>query len=118
MTIFSNFFRSLVLTTIFSFFVPVFLVGGMLLVLSLLSYIPGLQGMINDVSMQILHFLATFGTGSSLNGLLTIGLTCGFVGALFDIYVYYRYQILHTDSWKLAANQTRVVQLDDSEENN
>jgi nitrate/nitrite transporter NarK len=48
--------------------------------------------------MQILHFLATFGTGSCLNGLLTIGLTCGFVGALFDIYVYYRYQILHTDS--------------------
>jgi hypothetical protein len=29
---------------------------------------------------------------------LTIGLTCGFVGALFDIYVYYRYQILRTDS--------------------
>ena len=98
MTIFSNFFRSLLLTTIFSFLVPVFLVGGLLVVLSLFSYVPGLQGMISDVSIKILHFLATFGSGSSLNGLQTIGLTCGFVGALFDIYVYYRYQILRTDS--------------------
>jgi hypothetical protein len=98
MTIFSNFFRSLVLTTIFSFLVPVFLVGGLFLVLSLFGYVPGLQGIISDVSMQIMHFLATFGSGSSLNGLFTISLTCGFVGALFDIYVHYRYQILHTDS--------------------
>jgi hypothetical protein len=98
MTIFSNFFRSLVITTIFSFLVPVFLFGGMLLVLSLFSYIPGLQGMLSDVSIQILHFLATFGSGSSINGLFTISLTCGFVGALFDIYVYYRSQILRTDS--------------------
>ncbi|MEI6446106.1 MAG: hypothetical protein WCO29_24000 [Nostocales cyanobacterium ELA583] len=98
MTIFSNFFRSLILTTIFSFLVPVFLVGGILLALSLFGHIPGLQGMISDVSIQILHFLATFGSGSSLNGLFIIGLTCGFVGALFDIYVYYRYQILHSDS--------------------
>ncbi|MDP5018089.1 hypothetical protein FJR11_02795 [Anabaena sp. UHCC 0187] len=98
MTIFSNFFRSLVLTTIFSFLVPVFLVGGLLLVLSLFSYVPGLQGMISDVSSQILHFLATFGSGNSLNGLFIISSTCGFVGALFDIYVYYRYQILRTDA--------------------
>ncbi len=98
MTIFSNFFRSLILTTIFSFLAPVFLIGGLLVVLSLFSYVPGLQGMISAVSIQILHFLATFGTGSSLNGLFIISLTCGFVGALFDIYVYYRYQILRTDS--------------------
>ena len=98
MTIFSNLFRSLVLTTIFSFIVPIFLVGGMLLVLSLFSYVPGLQGMISIISIQILHFLATFGSGSSLHGLLTISSTCGFVGALFDVYAYYRHQILRTDS--------------------
>jgi hypothetical protein len=98
MTTFSNFFRSLVLTSIFGFLVPVFPVGAMLLVLSLFSYIPGLQGMISDVTMEILHFLATFGSGSSVNGLLTIGLTCGFVGALFDIYVYSRHLILRIDS--------------------
>jgi len=98
MTNFSNFFRSLVLTTIFSFLVPVFLVGGVLSVLCLFSYIPGLQAMISGVFVQILHFLATFDSGSPLNGLLTISFTCGFVGSLFDIYVYYRYQILRTDS--------------------
>jgi hypothetical protein len=98
MTTFSNFFRSLVLTTIFSFLVPVFLVGGILLILCLFSYIYGLKTIISGVFLQIFHFLATFGSGSPLNGLLTISLTCGFVGSLFDIYVYYRHQILRTDS--------------------
>jgi hypothetical protein len=93
-----NFFRSLILTTVFSFIAPIFLFGGILLFLSLFSYIPGLQGMIADTSVQVIHFLDTFGRGSSLNGLFTIGLTCGFVGALFDTYVYYRSQILRTDS--------------------
>ncbi|MBD2445015.1 hypothetical protein H6G25_17860 [Dolichospermum sp. FACHB-1091] len=93
-----NFFRSLVLTTIFSFIAPIFLFGGILLVLSVFSYIPGLQGMIADISVEVIHFLDTFGSGSSLNGLLIISLTCGFVGALFDTYVYYRSQILRTDS--------------------
>jgi hypothetical protein len=93
-----NFFRSLILTTVFSFIAPIFLFGGILLFLSLFSYIPGLQGMIADTSVQVIHFLDTFGSGSSLNGLFTIGLTCGFVGALFDTYVYYRSQILRTDS--------------------
>ena len=93
-----NFFRSLILTTVFSFIAPIFLFGGILFFLSLFSYIPGLQGMIADTSVQVIHFLDTFGSGSSLNGLFTIGLTCGFVGALFDTYVYYRSQILRTDS--------------------
>ena len=93
-----NFFRSLVLTTIFSFIAPVFLFGGILSFLSLFSCIPGLQGIISNISVQIIHFLDTFGSGSSLNGVFTISLTCGFVGALFDTYVYYRSIILRTDS--------------------
>ena len=93
-----NFFRSLILTTVFSFIAPIFLFGGILFFLSLFSYIPCLQGMIADTSVQVIHILYTFGSGSSLNGLLIISLTCGFVGALFDTYVYYRSQILRTDS--------------------
>ncbi|MFM6202285.1 MAG: hypothetical protein ACKPE1_24645, partial [Dolichospermum sp.] len=61
-----NFFRSLVLTTVFSFIAPIFLFGGILLVLSIFSYIPGLQGMIS-ATVQIIHFLDTFGSGSSFN---------------------------------------------------
>ncbi|MFM2062318.1 MAG: hypothetical protein RLZZ507_1988 [Cyanobacteriota bacterium] len=98
MSIFTNFLRSLVLTTVFSFIAPMFLVGGMLVCLCLSGFVPGLQGLTENIPSQILHFLATFGTGSPINGLLVISLTCGFVGGLFDIYAYYRYQILRIDS--------------------
>ena len=98
MTFFTNFLRSLVLTIIFSFVVPMFLVGGFLLLLPFLGYIPGLQGMTEAIATQIIHFLATFGSGSPLGGLIVISLTCSFVGALFDMYVYYRCQILRIDS--------------------
>ncbi len=98
MFIFSNFFRSLVLTVVLSFIAPLFLVGGALLLLSLIVHLPGSQGIIEHILTQIMHFLATFGSGSSLYGLLIIGLTCSFVGALFDIYAYCRYYILRVDS--------------------
>jgi uncharacterized membrane protein len=98
MTIFTNFLRSLLLTAIFSFVVPMFLVGGFLLVLSLLGYFPGLQEITEAIATQIIHFLATFGSGTPLRGLLVISLTCSFVGGLFDTYVYYRCQILRIDS--------------------
>ncbi|AFZ23702.1 hypothetical protein Cylst_1415 [Cylindrospermum stagnale PCC 7417] len=98
MTILTNFLRSLLLTTVFSFVAPMFLVGGFLLLLSLTGHIPGLQGATEDILTQIMHFLATFGSGSSLHGLFVISFTCGFVGALFDMYAYYRYQILRIDS--------------------
>ncbi|MBD2388207.1 hypothetical protein [Cylindrospermum sp. FACHB-282] len=98
MTLFTNFLRSLLLTIVFSFVAPMFLVGGLLLLLSLTGHIPGLQGATEEPLTQIMHFLATFGSGSSLQGLFVISLTCGFVGALFDIYAYYRCQILRIDS--------------------
>ncbi|MBD2626138.1 hypothetical protein [Trichormus variabilis] len=98
MSIFTNFLCPLLLTTVFSFIAPIFLVGSILVFLCLFGYIPGLQGVIDDIPTLILHFLATFGTGSPLNGLFVISLTCGFVGGLFDIYAYYRCQILRIDS--------------------
>ncbi|BAY20882.1 hypothetical protein NIES2100_06260 [Calothrix sp. NIES-2100] len=98
MTIFTNFLRSLLLTIIFSFVVPMFLVGGFLLLLPLVGHIPGLQGLTEAIASQIIHFLATFGTDSPLRGLIVISLTFSFVGALFDMYVYYRCQILRIDS--------------------
>ena len=97
MTIFTNFLRSLLLTTIFSCVAPVLLVGGVLLVLSLGGYVPGLQELTDVSAIRVLNFLAIFGSGSPFHGLLVIGLTCGFVGALFDTYAYYRCQILRID---------------------
>lgn len=98
MTIFTNFLRSLLLTIIFSFVVPMFLVGGGLLFLSLIGHFPGLQELTEAIATEIMHFLATFGSGNPLRGLFIISSTCSFVGALFDMYVYYRYQILRTGS--------------------
>ncbi|MEH1943265.1 MAG: hypothetical protein V7L01_24010 [Nostoc sp.] len=98
MTIFTNFLRSLLLTIIFSFVAPIFLIGGGLLLLSLMGYFPGLQELTEAIAIQIMHFLATFGTGTPLRGLFVISLTCSFVGSLFDMYAYYRCQILRIDS--------------------
>jgi hypothetical protein len=98
MTLFTSFLRSLLLTVIFSFLAPLFLVGGFLLLAAVVGYIPGLQGLTEAIASRIMHFLAAFGSGTPLRGILVICLTCSFVGALFDIYAYYRCQILRIDS--------------------
>lgn len=73
------------------------LVGGGLVLLTFIGYFPGLQELTEAIATQIMHFLATFGSGTPLRGLFVISLTCSFVGALFDTYVYYRCQILRID---------------------
>ncbi|MEA5604084.1 hypothetical protein [Nostoc sp. UHCC 0252] len=98
MTIFVNFLRSLLLTIVFSFVAPIFLVGGGMLFLSIIGSFPGLQELSEAIATQIMHFLTIFGSGTPLHGLFVISLTCSFVGALFDTYVCYRYQILRIDS--------------------
>ncbi len=98
MAILTNFLRSLALTIIFSFVAPVILIGAVLVTLSLMGHVPGLQDITNAIANLILQFLATFGGGSSLEGIIIIGLTCSFVGVLFDIYVHYRDQILRLHS--------------------
>lgn len=94
MSVFTGFLRSLLLAMTLSFIAPLFLIGGGLVGLSLINHIPGLQGITQMLAEQILQFLAAFGSGNSWQGLIVIGLTCSFVGALFDIYAFYRYQIL------------------------
>ncbi len=95
---FTNFLRSLVLSIIFSFVAPIIFVGGALLLLSLISLLPGLQAVTELIATQISNFLAAFGSGMPMQGLFVICLTCSFVGALFDTYVYYRCQILRLNS--------------------
>jgi hypothetical protein len=85
----SNFLRSLSLAVLFSFFAPMLLVSGSLAGTWLLTCIPGI-GSIGQISTDLLlDFLDTFGGGRPVQGILTIGLVCGFVGALFDIYAFY-----------------------------
>lgn len=98
MTIALNFLRSLLLTIVFSFAAPLLLIGALLITLSLIGCVPVLQGITTLIANLILDVLATFGSGSSLQGLVTIASTCSFVGVLFDTYVHYRYLILRLDS--------------------
>ncbi|MGB3655749.1 MAG: hypothetical protein WBA41_31685 [Rivularia sp. (in: cyanobacteria)] len=98
MTMFTNFLRSLLLSIIFSFVAPIIIFGGALLVLSFISLFPALQTMTEIIATQISNFLAAFGSGMPMQGLFVICLTCSFVGALFDTYVYYRCQILRLNS--------------------
>ncbi|MEB3182056.1 MAG: hypothetical protein VKL59_23925 [Nostocaceae cyanobacterium] len=94
MSIFPNFLRSLLLTIIFSFIAPMLLFGGLIVTLSLIGYIPGLQTITETIGSQIVEFLATFGSGTPRRGIFVISLTCSFVGALFDTYAFYKYQNL------------------------
>lgn len=94
MIILPNFLRSLLLTIVFSFVAPILLVGGAIVSLSLIGYIPGPEGIAEAIAEQILQFLATFGSGNPFRGIVVISLTCSLVAALFDTYAFYRYQSL------------------------
>ncbi|NJL09793.1 MAG: hypothetical protein HC908_05155 [Calothrix sp. SM1_7_51] len=98
MSLFTNFLRSLMLTMIFSFLAPIFLVGGTLLILSLFSYFPGVQSLTSVLASHIIQFLTIFGNGAPVRGICIISLAWTLVGGLFDTYVHYRYQILRIDS--------------------
>jgi hypothetical protein len=98
MSLITSFFRSLLVTVVFSFVAPMAVVGALLVTLSLIGYVPGLQELTAAMTNPILQFLATFGSGNSLHGLVVIASTCSFVGVLFDTYVHYRYLILRLDS--------------------
>ncbi|MBR8827391.1 MAG: hypothetical protein DSM107014_05710 [Gomphosphaeria aponina SAG 52.96 = DSM 107014] len=89
-----NFLISLLLTTLVSFLAPVLLIGLILVSLAGISYIPGFAVAGQTGVSQIEGFLAVFGSGCPVQGIFTIGFTCAVVGALFDLYNFYRYQSL------------------------
>jgi len=78
-----------------SFAVPVILFGATLGFLNLTSYVPGFWYVNNQATAYILNFLAVFGSGKPLQGLITLGITISIVGILLDLLNFYRYQ-----SWR------------------
>lgn len=98
MSILPTFLRSLLLTAIVSFTAPSVLLGLLFVCISLLSYLPGLEGVSQFSCDRLLQFLIVFGNGDPWQGVLAIGLTCGLVGSLFDTYAFYQYHNIHTDS--------------------
>ncbi|MBE9093972.1 hypothetical protein [Tychonema sp. LEGE 07203] len=91
MSIFPNFLRSLLLTSLLSFIAPLLLIGAGLTGCALIGLVPALQGVGHAGEDLILQFLATFGSGCPLQGFLVIGLAFGLVGALFDTYAAYQH---------------------------
>ncbi|NEQ67230.1 MAG: hypothetical protein F6J86_43890 [Symploca sp. SIO1B1] len=96
MTILPRFLRSLALTTLLSFVTPIVLVTMLLTAISVVTFVPGLQIIGNTGTTHLLDFLAAFGKGSSLEGVLVISLTFSLVGALFDTYAFYHYRIFNS----------------------
>ena len=86
--------RSLSLAVVLSFFAPMLLMSGSLASTWLLTCIPGLGSIGQIPTDLLLNVLGTFGGGCAIQGMLTIALVCGFVGALFDIYAFYNFRTL------------------------
>jgi hypothetical protein len=95
MSILPNYLRSLVLTILLCFVAPILLVIVLFAALGVMSYLPGLESAGQTATVQLLKFLAIFGAGCPFQGIMTIGSTCSVVGALFDTYAFYRYQMLN-----------------------
>lgn len=90
----SNFILSLFLAASMSFAAPVILIGFILGFLNISSYFPGFLEISTQLSLQILDFLAVFGNGKPIQGLLTLGFTVSIVGISLDALNFYRYQSL------------------------
>jgi hypothetical protein len=88
----SSYLKSLFFSTLVSFISPLLFLGGALLTLLLLGWVPGLEGLSQWGLSWGLAVLDTFGAGNPLEGLIVIGSSCACVGALFDTYIFYRQQ--------------------------
>lgn len=89
-----NFLRSLVIASLFSFMAPLVIAGLVFVGFVLLGHLPYVDAIGQVGNQHVLDFLAKFGNGQPLRGLLIISTTCGLVGALFDAFAFYRYQTL------------------------
>lgn len=95
MSILPNYLRSLVLTILLCFVAPIVVVTALFAAVGVVYYVPGLESLGQIGTKELLKFLAVFGNGCPVEGVMTIGSTCSLVGALFDTYAFYRYQTLN-----------------------
>ena len=88
----SNIFVSLVLAALVSFAAPVILISGAIALFAVVGYVPGFWELSDRMTSYILDFLAVFGSGRPIQGIVTLGITVSIVGILLDILNFYRYQ--------------------------
>lgn len=88
----SNLFVSLSLAAFMSFAATVLLIGCAIAIIGIVGYVPGFWELSNQMTLQILEFLAIFGNGKPLQGIVTLGITLSIAGILLDLLNIYRYQ--------------------------
>ena len=86
--------RSMCVASSLGFLVPVLGVSALMMGLGLGSYLPGVDWASQVCFQEVIDFLATFGAGRPLEGLMVIGGAFALVSALFDGYVIYRQRLL------------------------
>jgi hypothetical protein len=94
-----HFFLSLFLTASMSFALPVVLFGSVLGFLTITSYVPGFLALSNQGTLYMLNFLAVFGDGKPIQGVITLGVTVSIAGILLDVLNFYRYQSLRDEDF-------------------
>ena len=77
-----------------SFTAPVLLIISILGFLNLTGYVPGFLEVSNRGIIYVLDFLAVFGEGKPVQGIITLGITLSIAGILLDLLNIYRYQSL------------------------
>ena len=90
----SNLFLSLFIAGVVSFSALAMIVGCTLGFLTFISYLPGFLEVGSLATNSVLNFLAVFGNGKPIEGIITLGLTLSIVAILLDILNFYRYQSL------------------------
>ena len=88
----SNLFISLFLAAFMSFTAPVVLISGAIAIFGIIGYVPGFWELSNQTTSYICQFLAVFGSGRPIQGILTLGITLSIVGVSLDLLNFYRYQ--------------------------
>lgn len=94
----SNLFRSLSVSLILSFLTPCVFITIIFGIFSTLTCVPDI-GYIGQIGINsVKAFLVIFGSGYPLQGMIIIGMACSAVGGLFDLYNFYLYQGVKTES--------------------
>ena len=95
----AHFFLSVFLAASISFCLPVLLFSSILVLLALVGYVPGFYEIANEGTLYIVNFLAVFGSGKPLWGIITLGITVSIAGILLDLLNFYRYQSLRDNDF-------------------
>ncbi len=94
MNIWLSLLLSLLLTTLVGFALPIVLFMVVLASLGVMAHLPLISDLTNHFYAQIWQFLAIFGDGSGLFGILIIAVTCAIAGFIFESLNFYRYRLL------------------------